>query len=95
MTKGTSSDYVNSAAHTCPNGGPCTVPELPLLQGAAGDRANEHPELARQGGMWLKLDVTSPDTEQIVREAVEKEGHVDVVVKNAGYTIVGGVEDLR
>ena len=70
-------------------------PELPLLQGAAGGRANERPELARQGGKRLKLDVTSPDTEQIVREAVEKEGHVDVVVNNAGYTIVGGVEDLR
>ena len=55
----------------------------------------EHPELAKKGGKWLKLDVTSPDTEQIVRDAVEKEGHVDVVVNNAGYTILGGVEDLR
>jgi NAD(P)-dependent dehydrogenase (short-subunit alcohol dehydrogenase family) len=60
------------------------------------DKAKEeHPELVERGGQWLKLDVTSKDTEQIVRDAIDKEGKIDVVVNNAGYTVIGSVEDLR
>jgi NAD(P)-dependent dehydrogenase (short-subunit alcohol dehydrogenase family) len=57
--------------------------------------AREYPALVQQGGRWIKLDVTSKDTEQTVRESVEKEGRIDVVVNNAGFVVVGGVEDLE
>jgi NAD(P)-dependent dehydrogenase (short-subunit alcohol dehydrogenase family) len=60
-----------------------------------GKAAEEHPEVMEQGGQWLELDVTSENTEEIVRGAIHREGRIDVVVNNAGYTIVGGVEDLR
>ena len=55
----------------------------------------EHPEVESSGGKWLKLDVTSSDTTEIVRQAVAESDGVDVVVNNAGYFMPGIIEDLR
>lgn len=54
----------------------------------------EHPAVEAHGGRWLKLDVSSSDTTEIVRKAVEEAGGVDVVVNNAGYFQAGTIEDL-
>ena len=52
-----------------------------------------YPKIESQGGHWLTLDVTSPDTEKIVSQAV-REHNVNVVVNNAGYALRGVLEDL-
>jgi NAD(P)-dependent dehydrogenase (short-subunit alcohol dehydrogenase family) len=51
------------------------------------------PEVEKLGGSWLKLDVTSPDTESIVKRVVEEEG-INVLVNSAGYALLGAVEDM-
>ncbi|KAJ9663045.1 hypothetical protein H2198_001037 [Neophaeococcomyces mojaviensis] len=56
--------------------------------------AAEHPELETAGGKWLKLDVSSLDTQQVVSQAIEAFGGIDVVVNNAGYFQSGTIEDL-
>ena len=53
-----------------------------------------YPEIEKLGGSWLTLDVTSPDTESIVKKAVDEQG-VNVLVNSAGYALLGAIEDLR
>lgn len=52
-------------------------------------------ELARREGVLVvKLDVTKPaEIEAAVRAATERFGRIDVLVNNAGYSIVGAVEE--
>ena len=57
--------------------------------------AKDHPEVEALGGRWLHLDVTSSNTQQVVEQAVKDEGHIDVVVNNAGRSMGGSIEDLR
>ena len=59
--------------------------------------AREHPAIEDQGGRWLQLDVRSEDTENTVRNAINElaGGKIDVVVNNAGYTVVSSLEDTR
>ncbi|KAF7196922.1 Oxidoreductase claN [Pseudocercospora fuligena] len=52
-----------------------------------------YPVIEELGGIWLTLDVTSPNTEVIVSEAVKKH-HVNVLINNAGYALRGVLEDL-
>jgi NAD(P)-dependent dehydrogenase (short-subunit alcohol dehydrogenase family) len=43
----------------------------------------------------MQLDVTDErQTEQVIKQAVEKMGHIDVVVNNAGFGMVGAVEEV-
>ncbi|TKA23668.1 hypothetical protein B0A50_06504 [Salinomyces thailandicus] len=52
------------------------------------------PEIESLGGVWLALDVTSADAQDIAEQAVLRHG-VDILVNNAGYGLRGVLEDLR
>ena len=52
-----------------------------------------YPDVEKQGGRWITLDVTSPDTQSIVEKAVQ-DHNINVVVNNAGYALRGVLEDL-
>lgn len=52
------------------------------------------PEFAAKGGIWLQLDPAHPDCSENLAKAQE-EYDFDVLVNNAGYAFIGGVEDTR
>lgn len=52
------------------------------------------PEFEENGGIWIPLDPGSVD---VYNRAVQisENYDIDVVVNNAGYAFIGGVEDTR
>ncbi|KAJ6030917.1 Short-chain dehydrogenase/reductase SDR [Penicillium canescens] len=57
--------------------------------------AEANPQISNLGGIWIELDVTSSDTSKAVECAVNEAGGViDVVVNNAGYSLLGSIEDM-
>ena len=48
------------------------------------------------GGIWLPLDMTGSkeNLQKVVDEGVERFGTIDVLVNNAGMSILGALEDF-
>ncbi|KAI1364904.1 hypothetical protein F5Y08DRAFT_339251 [Xylaria arbuscula] len=54
--------------------------------------AAAHPSFAAKGGIWIQLDPAHPDSARHFAQA-QAEYDIDVLVNNAGYSFIGGVED--
>ncbi|KAM0432307.1 hypothetical protein ACHAPT_004847 [Fusarium lateritium] len=63
--------------------------------------ALDNPGFENLGGEWLQLDVSDPDSEEVVKKLVAREDRLIqqepthwVLVNNAGNTLLGTVEDM-
>ncbi|KAJ5501634.1 hypothetical protein LT330_000850 [Penicillium expansum] len=53
-----------------------------------------YPQFEQLGGTWAELDVTDPKTNEKVHSLARENNGFDVVVNNAGYSILGSIEDM-
>ncbi|KAJ5933576.1 Glucose/ribitol dehydrogenase [Penicillium verhagenii] len=51
-----------------------------------------YPEFSARGGVWISLDPAEDNAYDIFAKCAQKH-NVDVLVNNAGYAFIGGVED--
>lgn len=52
------------------------------------------PQFQEAGGIWLQLDPGDEKASEEIARYAEEHG-IDVLVNNAGYAFIGGVEDTR
>ncbi|KAL7948796.1 hypothetical protein V8C42DRAFT_312352 [Trichoderma barbatum] len=55
--------------------------------------AAKYPTVEQQGGKWVEIDVDKRETETVVERLVE-ENNVDILVCNAGYAMLGSLEEM-
>ena len=61
----------------------------------AARRVEKMKGLEEKGGYAIQMDVTKENEIQAcVNQIIEKEGHIDVLVNNAGYAVYGPVENV-
>lgn len=62
------------------------------------ERAEEAAAAIREAGgtaVGVEADVSDPDAvEELVEAAVDEFGHLDIMVNNAGYTVIGPAEEM-
>lgn len=55
----------------------------------------QNPQIEKLGGTWIELDVQSSETPKKIETAIQEAGgKIDVVINNAAYSLLGGIEDM-
>lgn len=52
-------------------------------------------EVQSLGGKWKSLDVSDPNSGNIVKEVIHDFGGIDVLINNAAVALLGAFEDIR
>ncbi|OBZ65286.1 hypothetical protein A0H81_14701 [Grifola frondosa] len=73
----------------------CSQARRPVIATARARSITQLADLATQGADILQLDVTDSldNIKKIAKKAIALHGRVDVVVNNAGYAVIGGIEE--
>lgn len=50
-------------------------------------------DFEKKGGIWIQLDVASPNAGDVIRKVIADHGPIDVLINNAGISDVGPLEN--